>query len=65
MAGRNGAVLLTYLCSPEAWQATTASECRAAIYRELQATEARSINDESYIPTRSLRRRGRRHTASV
>ena len=38
--------------SHEAWQAMTASERSAAIYRELQALEARSINDGSYIPTR-------------
>ena len=49
--------------SREAWQAMTASERSAAIYRELQAMDARSINDGSYIPTRSLRRRtGRRRT---
>jgi hypothetical protein len=31
--------------SPEVWQAMTASERSAAIYRELQAMEARSINE--------------------
>ena len=44
----------------EIWQAMTASERSAAIYRELQAMEAQSINDGSYIPTRSLRRPRRR-----
>ncbi len=49
--------------SHEAWQAMTASERSAAIYRELQAMEARSINDGSYIPTLSSRRRiSRRRT---
>jgi hypothetical protein len=46
--------------SHDAWQAMTAGERSAAIYRELQSMEARSINDGSYIPTRSLRRCGSR-----
>lgn len=44
----------------ETWQMMTASERSAAIYRELQALDAQSKNDGSYIPTRLLRRRGRR-----
>jgi hypothetical protein len=49
--------------SRETWQEMTASERSAAIYRELQALDARSVNDGSYIPTRSLRRRvGRQRT---
>jgi hypothetical protein len=51
--------------SSEAWEEMTASERSAAIYRELQAMEARSINDGSYIPTLPLRRCGRRHGPSA
>jgi acyl-CoA reductase-like NAD-dependent aldehyde dehydrogenase len=51
--------------SREAWEAMTASERSAAIYRELQAMEARLIDDGSYIPTRPLRRRGRRRRPSA
>ena len=40
----------------EVWQAMTASERSAAIYRELRAMEAESINDGSYIPTRGAHR---------
>ena len=47
-------------CSRVTWQMMTASERSAAIYRELQALDAQSINDGSYIPTRSLRRRDSR-----
>jgi hypothetical protein len=46
--------------SRETWQVMSASERSAAIYRELQALDAQSTNDGSYIPTRSLRRRRRR-----
>jgi hypothetical protein len=43
----------------EIWQAMTASERSAAIYRELQAL-AQSAKDGSYVPTRSHLRRDRR-----
>jgi hypothetical protein len=51
--------------SREIWQMMTASERSAAIYRELQALDAQSKNDGSYIPTRLLRRRGRRRATSA
>jgi hypothetical protein len=51
--------------SRETWQMMTASERSAAIYREMQALDAQANNDGSYIPTRSLRRRGRRRAPSV
>ena len=51
--------------SREIWQMMTTSERSAAIYRELQALDAESNNDGSYIPTRLLRRRGRRRAPSV
>jgi hypothetical protein len=44
----------------EIWQAMSPSERSAAIYRELQALDAQSAKDGSYIPTRSLLRRDRR-----
>jgi hypothetical protein len=51
--------------SREAWQMMTASERSAAIYRELQALDAQSAKDGSYIPTRSLRRRVSRRRTPV
>jgi acyl-CoA reductase-like NAD-dependent aldehyde dehydrogenase len=53
----------SYSC--EAWEAMTASERSAAIYRELQAMEVQSIDDGSYMPTRLHRRRGRRRGPSA
>jgi hypothetical protein len=44
--------------SRETWQMMNASERSAAIYREMQALDAQSNNDGSYIPTRARRRRG-------
>jgi hypothetical protein len=42
--------------SRETWEALTASERSAAFYRELQALDAQSVRDGSYVPLPPLQR---------